>query len=193
MGAVPSTQMGTQGDCVVDKLEIGRPPLVLRHVCDVDGIVGARLVQRDDPEVTGRLSDVPSALQLIFVPHEVPWTFRSREPMTHVRITDVSEQRKIGYGEVVRRASLEPHSSRDKRLPGNGTLWLCIPILRKRHQSLQVGHYSDGVIVGGWQDRHYAWDYPRGEAFRTQVMNGAESDAITEVLDWLESELRRLD
>jgi len=82
-------------------------------------------------------------------------------------------------------ASLEPHAGTP------GTLWLCIPIEGKRHDSLQMG-LGGGVIVGGWQDRHYAWDDDRQEAFRAQVMDGAEDGPITKVLNWLEEELRRL-
>ena len=47
------------------------------------------------------------------------------------------------------------------------------------------------MIVAGWQDRHYAWDYPKGEAFREPVILGAEEGPIRNVLDWLEEELRR--
>lgn len=47
------------------------------------------------------------------------------------------------------------------------------------------------MIVAGWQDRHYAWDYPKGEAFREQMILGAEEGPINHVLDWLEDESRR--
>jgi hypothetical protein len=71
-----------------------------------------------------------------------------------------------------------------------GTLWLCVPIAGERHESLQVG-LGEGVIVGGWQDRHYAWDDPRQEAFREEVTIGAVDGPISNLLDWLEEELRR--
>jgi hypothetical protein len=88
-------------------------------------------------------------------------------------------------------ASLEPHFDSQHRPTGSGILCLCIPVEGKRHDSLQVV-VSDSVIVGGWQDRHYAWDDDRQEAFRSQVVNGAEDVAIAEVLRWLEGELGRL-
>jgi hypothetical protein len=80
-------------------------------------------------------------------------------------------------------ASLEPVD--DTR----GTLWLCIPVVGKRHESLQLGVGTD-EIVGGWQDRHYAWDDDRQEAFRVQVADAAADDSVTEAFDWLHGELQ---
>jgi hypothetical protein len=87
-------------------------------------------------------------------------------------------------------ASLEPHYDTWGRPTGQGTLWLCVPIAGKRHDSLQVG-LGRNVIVGGWQDRHYAWDDDRQEAFRSEVAQGAAAEPISEALNWLEDELRR--
>lgn len=87
-------------------------------------------------------------------------------------------------------ASLEPNFPWQRNSTGEATLWLCAPIADKGHDSLQVG-LGGTVIVGGWQDRHYAWDTPREEAFRAPVEAGAEDGAINEALDWLERELRR--
>jgi hypothetical protein len=84
--------------------------------------------------------------------------------------------------------SLEPHFDSQHRPTGSGTLWLCIPIEGKRHKSVQAG-VGDGVIVGGWQDRHYAWDDARQEAFRRQFVEGTEGESITELLSWVEGEL----
>ena len=43
--------------------------------------------------------------------------------------------------------------------------------------------------MGGWQDRRYAWDDDRQEAFRAEVEAGDEDRAIAGVLDWLEQEV----
>ena len=64
-----------------------------------------------------------------------------------------------------------------------------MPIEGKRHKSLQVG-LGDGMIVGGWQDRHYAWDNDRQETFRAQLVEGTEDESIAELLSWVEGELR---
>ena len=84
-------------------------------------------------------------------------------------------------------ASLEPNRQQG-RPTDEATLWLCVPIEGKRHKSLQVG-FAREAIIGGWQDRHYAWDSPRGEAFRAQA-TGATDKPIAEALDWVENELR---
>jgi hypothetical protein len=71
-------------------------------------------------------------------------------------------------------------------------LWLCVLIPAERHDSLQLGIW-DETIVGGWQDRHYAWDYPKGERFRVTIQHDTIDASITEAHDWLESEMRNRD
>ena len=71
-------------------------------------------------------------------------------------------------------------------------MWLCVPIPEERHDSLQLGIW-DETIVGGWQDRHYAWDYPKGERFRVTIQPDMLGASITEALDWLEGEMRTHD
>src|SRR5439155_23942516 len=88
-------------------------------------------------------------------------------------------------------ATLEPHFDTQHQSTGSGTLWLCIPVEGKRHKSLQVG-LGNGMMVGGWQDRHYAWDDARQEALRRQVGEGTKDESITELLKWVEGELRGL-
>jgi len=83
-------------------------------------------------------------------------------------------------------ASLEP------RYAVGGALWLCVPIVGKRSKALQLGIW-DGTIVGGWQDGHYAWDYPKGERFRVSIEPNTLDAAIAAALDWLESEMRNVD
>ncbi len=62
----------------------------------------------------------------------------------------------------------------------------------ERHDSLQLGIWAE-TIVGGLQDRHYAWDYPKGERFRATIHTDTLDASITEALDWLESEMRNRD
>lgn len=84
----------------------------------------------------------------------------------------------------------ESWASREPGGSGTGTLWLCVPLAEERHESLQLGLRAD-TIVGGWQDRHYAWDYPKGERFRVTIEPDSADTAIARALDWLESEMRR--
>lgn len=86
-------------------------------------------------------------------------------------------------------AAFEPGYGSTEEGEREGALWLCIPIPGKRHHSLQLGLFGT-TIVGGWQDRHYAWDYPRGERFRTAITAEQVEAPIEQALDWLEAEMR---
>lgn len=80
-------------------------------------------------------------------------------------------------------------ASREPERSGTSTLWLCVPLVGERHESLQLGLWGD-TIVGGWQDRHYAWDDPKGERFRMTIEPDSVDSVIARALDWLESEMR---
>jgi hypothetical protein len=73
---------------------------------------------------------------------------------------------------------------------GSGALWLCVPIIGKPHASLQLGEVQ-GAIVGGVQDRHYAWDDSRGESFRLPIPTEGPHRPIEQALAWLEERMRQ--
>lgn len=99
-------------------------------------------------------------------------------------------------------ASVNPARARNTWAVIYGGLTLVIPLDRKQgkhltdrgslHTSLQLlmdVKRGAPVIVGAWQDSHYAWDYdPKQPDFQ---IAGHERLARQAALDWLASEMRR--
>jgi hypothetical protein len=90
-------------------------------------------------------------------------------------------------------ATVEPVQTTWGRFRWPGTLWIILEIGGPRsHDSIQLGMSASGVIVGGHQDRHYAWDDDRAEAFRSHADGVGLGHAISSALAWLGAEISRI-